>query len=690
MTNQFDPLFTPWKISNVEIKNRICMVPMAGTSLIDAMTGKPNKNCIEYYRERSENEVGLFIASGPVVAPFVGNKWMSDKKNPFLGCRETIDMIHKNGAKIFTQVSAGAGGRNFPIMPAMMPLIDNKFLHGITKGFFHLTDYQMLNADSDMPGYWDYADGRTAVQASGEVISKLAREIGVAAKYAKEAGIDGVEIHAMHFGYLMDQFALPYLNHRSDKYGEASWETRCRFAVEAVRSIKENCGEDYPVSMRLGMISYTKGLNQGALPGEEYTEVGRTLEDTIQCVKILEKAGVDVFDVDNGTYDSYYWTHPPVYLELNCNLKDAEELKKHTQKPVIVTGRMQPDAAAESISRNGIDGMGVGRQLLCDEAFAKKVKEGRVEDIRPCLGCNGCVPNVETGGHGDLSDMSGYGKCAQNPRIFAEKKYEVKQAARPKKYAVIGAGIGGVECALQLVRRGNAVDLYEKSGRIGGAFVAAAAPEFKEKDKDMLRWYEREPASSKVNVHFHSEVKSLSDIQADEYIIATGAAPGVLNCQGNGSTITATDYLLRKEAVGEKVAVIGGGLTGCEIAYELALLGKKPMVIEMQDRLMITKTVCAANTEMLRDELKFHQVPVYLKTKTLEINKDNIVIENEEGKQTIPVDSVITSIGFITGSPLAPQKNKQKNVHFIGDVKKVGNIKTAIYAANDLVLKLSK
>ena len=243
---------------------------------------------------------------------------------------------------------------------------------------------------------------------------------------------------------------------------------------------------------------------------------------------------------------------------------------------------------------------------------------------------------------------------------------------------------------MQFARRGHSVDLYEKADRIGGTFIAAAAPDFKEKDKEMIDWYDRQLKASAVRTHFNHEVKDLSELNADEIIIATGAAPRQITFPGSGKeTVTAVDYLLRKKDVGDAVAVVGGGVTGCEVAYELALRGKHPFVVEMQDRLMTDRSACAANTSMLRDELARHGVPVYLSARMKEVYEDKVIVETADGSREIPCDSVITSIGFASGSALIKDE-KNRHVHVIGDADKVGNIKTAVYAANDLVLKLSK
>lgn len=687
MDKKYDPLFQPWNIGNVEIKNRFVMVPMEGTNMIKwEATAKFNDEIIEFYRERSRAGVGLFVCGAIPMVTLVGERWLYKHPEVFEPCKPVIDDIHAQGAKVFFQLTAGPG-RSTPLPPMLFPFVNNKVLNKVTQKLMPSNEY-FVAPDKNEPNVW--APQIYMKQMTAKQIERMVYALGQSAKLCKEAGVDGVEIHAVHEGYLLDQFTMPYTNHRTDKYG-GSLENRLRFACDVVKEIKKVCGQDFPVSLRFSVTSKTKGFNQGAVPGEEFTEVGRTLEEAEQAIGILREAGYDMFNCDNGTYDAWYWAHPPVYAPLNTNLAEVAHIKKYTDAPIVCAGRMQADTAAEAIANGDIDAMGIGRQILCDGEYVRKIREDRMEDIRPCISCHAaCLPLGSTNGNGvdfDLLHIE-MGRCALNPYTFREKELAVKIAKKPKKIAVIGAGIAGVETALQAAARGHLVDLYEKSDKIGGVFIAAAAPDFKEKDKDLLKFYERSLAKSRVNVHFNTEITSLDRLDADEIVIATGAKPRTLKIPGAEKAITATDYLLRKKEVGQKVAVIGGGLTGCEIAYELALQGKEPVVIEMMEYLVKAKGVCAANSNMLRDLLAFHKVPAYLESGVKEIKDGSIVIETKEGVKEIPADSVITSVGYIPGSPLA--EKEKKHVHIIGDAGTVGNLKTAILAANMLVVSWDK
>lgn len=233
---------------------------------------------------------------------------------------------------------------------------------------------------------------------------------------------------------------------------------------------------------------------------------------------------------------------------------------------------------------------------------------------------------------------------------------------------------------------GHTVDLYEKTGRLGGVFIAAAAPDFKEKDKELIEWYRTQVKKLPITLHMNTEVKSLSEIQADEIVIATGATPRKLPITGFEKGIEAIDYLLGNKDVGNKVAVIGGGLTGCEIAYDLAKKGKEPFIVEMADDLIKALGICAANSGCLRDLLRYYKVPVYLESTLKEIHDNKVVIQTPGGEKTLDCDSVVLSVGYVSGTSLA--KESSEHVHILGDAAKVGNLKSVIWGAYDLAFSL--
>ena len=687
MDQKYEALFTPWKIGNVEIKNRIVMCPMGGTSLFGwfELGGCHfDKEAAKLFLERANNNVGLII---PGIAPLrdtFWGKWLWQNPKMFEELKEFMDEIHKTGAKLFVQLTAGMG-RSWAITELVAPLHKNEFTRKLIKPILD-TSHELA---SPSPQRSRWAHDIICPEMTKEQIHEIIEAFAKTAKLCRDAGVDGVEVHAVHEGYLLDQFAIEYFNQRTDEYG-GSFENRYRFAVDIVKAIKASCGEDYPVSLRYSVESKMKDFCYGAMPGEEYEEIGRAMPESEKAAKYLQDAGYDMLNADNGTYDSWYWAHPPMYMPQNCNLDDVAHIKKYVDIPVVCAGRMEPDVGAQAVADGKIDGVGVARQFLADPEWITKLIEDRVEEIKPCICCHaGCFNFSSSKGHAntqDLFDTMGLSRCALNPKTMQSKKYKIKPAKKSKKIAIIGGGIGGMEAAIVCAQRGHKVDLYEKTDKLGGVFIAAAAPSYKEKDRDLIAWYNREVKKyDAITIHMNTEVKDIASLGADEVIVATGSVANKIPVKGADTAIEAVDFLLGNKEVGQNVTVIGGGLTGCEIAYELYLQGKNPTIVEMQDDLITTPGIALANTSFLRDFFKTNKVPVYLETKTTEITDSGVTVQTKDGKtETIPADSVILSVGY---KP-APVAEKSKHIHIIGDAQKVGNLRTVIWGAWDVAMKL--
>ena len=685
MDQKYDALFTPWKVGNVEIKNRIVMCPMGGTSLFGwfELTGCHfDKEAAKLFLERANNNVGLII---PGIAPLrdtFWGKWLWQNPKMFEELKDFMDEIHKTGAKLFIQLTAGMG-RSWAITELVAPLHKNKVTRAIIKPIID-TSHELA---SPSPQKSRWAHDIECPEMTKEQIHEIIEAFAKTAKLCKDAGVDGVEVHAVHEGYLLDQFSMEFFNKRTDEYG-GSFENRYRFAAEVVKEIKAACGDDFPVSLRYSVESKMKGFCEGAMPGEEYTEVGRSMEESEKAAKYLQDAGYDMLNADNGTYDSWYWAHPPMYMPQNCNLEDVAHIKKFVDIPVVCAGRMEPEVGAKAVADGMIDAMGVARQFLADGEWVTKMMEDRIEDIRPCICCHaGCFNFSSSKGHAntqDLTDTMGLSRCALNPETMQSKKYYIAPAKKQKTVAVIGGGIGGMEAAIVCAKRGHKVTLYEKSDKLGGVFIAAAAPDFKEKDKALIAWYHREIAKQpNVTVKLNTEISDVKALDSDEVIVATGAIPNTIPVPGAETAVEAIDYLLGNKEVGENVVVVGGGLTGCEIAYDLYRKGKKPVIVEMQDDLITGKGICLANTSYLRDFFKTNEVPVYLEHRTTAIGEKSVTVADKEGKTTeIPADSVILSVGY------RPAPVATKGVKVVGDASKVGNLRTVIWQAWDVCMKL--
>ena len=684
MNPKYEPLFTPWKIGNVEIKNRIVLCPMGGTSLFGWM--EPNhfdKEAAEFFLERAKNNVGLIIPGIAPIKDTIGGRWLWQNKKMFEELKPFMEEIHKTGAKLFVQITAGMG-RSWAIPTPVVMLHNNPVLRTIAKPIMDVT-YESASP-SPLPSRW--SDKVQCREITRKEMQDIIDAFAKTAKLCMDAGVDGVEVHAVHEGYLLDQFTLKYTNKRTDEYG-GSFENRYRFPAEIVQAIKASCGQDFPVSLRYSVVSKVKDFCVGAVPGEKYTEIGLDMEESEKAAKFLQDAGYDMLNADNGTYDSWYWAHPPQYMPQNCNLEDVSHIKKFVDIPVVCAGRMEPDVGAKAVAEGRIDGVGIARQFLADGEWITKLIENRLEDIRPCICChNACFNMTHYKGVANdqsIHDASHIARCALNPQIMQSKKYKIEPAKKQKNIAVIGGGIGGMEAAIVCAKRGHKVTLYEKSDRLGGIFIAAAAPSYKEKDRDLIAWYEREITRYPIEIKMNTEVKDANSLNADEVIVATGSTAKKIPVKGAEYAMDAVEFLLGEKTVGEKVTIIGGGLTGCEIAYELYLKGKKPTIVEMKDDLIAVTGVCLANSSYLRDFFNANKVPVHLETKLSEVCKDGVMVTDKNGKNfKIDADSVILSVGY-NPAPLVP---KSKHVHIVGDASKIGNLRTVIWQAWDVAMKL--
>ena len=682
MNEQYAPLLTSWKIGKCEIKNRFVMTSMGGTSIFGWM--EPNhfdEEAAKFLLDRAKENVGLILPGIAPIRDILLGKWLYTGTKKFERLKEYMKEFHKTGAKLFIQLTAGFG-RSLAINDIMVKALHNKALATVLKP---VLDVSYLTASaSATPNRWD--ESCISRPLTKEEIQEMIDAFAKTAKLLKDADVDGVEIHAVHEGYLLDQFTMKYTNLRTDEYG-GSFENRYRFPVEIVKAIKKACGEDFPVSLRYSVLSKTKGFCQGALPGEEYTEVGRDMEESERAAKYLQDAGYDMLNCDNGTYDAWYWAHPPAYMPENCNLEDVKHIKKFVDIPVVCAGKMDTLTAAKAVARGEIDAMGVARQFLADPKWVTKTLEGNEDDIRPCIHChNGCfnmahykgVANDQT-----LHDNAGMSRCAVNPETMQSKKYKIIPTKKPKKVAIVGGGIGGMETARVLALRGHKPTIFEKSSSLGGVFVPAAAPSFKSADKALLKWYEKQMKDLKVDIRFNTEVRPSDALTGfDEIVVATGSTAKRVPVKGANKCIEACDYL-SGAPVGDKIVVIGGGLTGCEIALDAHLKGRTPVIVEMKNDLIAVKGVCLANSSYLREYFALHKVEVHLESTVKEVGDGYVVVREKNGNEVkIPADTVVTSVGY-TPAPL-----ELKGAKYVGDCKEVGNLRTVIWRAWDVAMKI--
>ena len=674
----YESLFTPLRVGSVELKNRVAMVAMGGTAPINMHQMTFIEKIRPFYLERCRGNVGLIIPGVTGVIEGRNRGGFKEAEDIFRGpIAKLMDEVHSYGTKYFMQLGAGFGRAMFA-----MPELDPELWHQIA-----------VAPSDDMPNVWEPDMKHRGLTL--DEIEDIIEAYGRAALICKESGMDGVEIHAVHEGYLLDQFTVANTNHRLDRYG-GSLENRLRFPTDIIKEIKRTCGKDFTVSVRYSVTSKMRGFNQGALPGEPYVEFGRSMEESPAVARALVAAGADMLNADNGSYDAWFWAHPPMYMPLACNLPEVSFIKQFVDVPVFCAGRMEtPEIADEAVRSGKIDGIGVGRQFLADPLWLNKIREGNKADVRPCIAChNGCFAMAHRRGV-DFKPFK-MAHCAINPACNEEESYILKPAEVKKNVAVVGGGIGGMETARLLALRGHKVTLFEKTGELGGVFIAAAAPSFKEKDKELIAWYIKQVKDTGVDVRLNTEADAETLKGFDEVVIATGASPRQLPIPGfNGPKVCeATQYLRGRAEVGDKVVIIGGGLTGCEIAYDLALKGKHPVIVEMLDMLLKVPGLSAANYNMLFEIIRYYNIPVHLNTALAAIADDGTVsVKGPDGKIfDIPADSVILSVGYVSSAPLADALKAagmdEDKIHVIGDAQKVGNLQSVIYAAYDIAYAL--
>lgn len=660
-------MFTSIRIGNVEVKNRLAMAPMGAFGLVD-MHGCYNQRAIDYYVERAKGGTGLLISSVTKVENTVDSLVDGflpctdvDPARFVLTASEMTERVHAYGTKMFLQLSMGFGRVMAPALAKKPPV-----------------------CASAVPNFWD--PSVTCRAMTTEEVEFVIRKFGEAAAIAKRAGFDGVEIHAVHEGYLLDQFTTAFTNHRTDKFG-GDLRGRMTLPIAIVREIKGTVGEDFPVVLRFSIKSCIKAPNSGGLEGEDYEEFGRDADEGYTIAPWLEEAGYDAFDADEGSYDAWYFAHPPVYQRHGLYLDHTERLKEVVSVPVIVAGKNDiPDLAEGALKGHKADMIALGRALLSDPDWPNKVLAGQEDQIRPCIGCHvGCMGRGFEGKH--LS-------CAVNPACGRERLYRVERITEPRKALVVGGGVAGMEAARVLSLRGFEVSLYEAGDRLGGNILPGSVPDFKADDRRLIAYYERQMGLRGIDVHMGTRLtaKQVESMGADVTILATGSTIRTLDvpCSSPERMVDAVSVLEGRQ-VGERVVVIGGGLVGCETALWLAQQGKEVTVVEMLPALLSAgRPVPFMNKDMLLTMMRRHKVGEVTNTSLLEVTEEGAVLmDNHFRRSTIPCDTVVTCTGFEANDKLFKElSGKVENLHNVGDSQVAADVMTAIWQANEVALNL--
>lgn len=641
--SNFSILGTPFEIAGVTIKNRYAFSPVTTATMWDEK-GNITPKFIRYMEERAKGGFGLLVTGALTTDTAVdsyaatGAAFMQNPEAFKETSKQMLDAVHAHGAKMFAQLTLGLG-RNYPGLPS--------------------TSENVVFGTAD----------QLSPELTTEQIKTKIKELVEAAAFVKECGWDGIEVHAMHWGYLLDQFAMKCFNRRTDEYG-GSWENMLRAAREIVEGIKEVNGKDYPVGMRFSIETYVKDANQGLLTAEG--EQGRTLEESIMCAKMLESYGYDYLSVDTGVYDSFWYACSPMYIPQSFMFDMAAKCTAAVNIPVICGGRMNDAAAcADALAEGKFTAITLGRPGIADPEYPNKAIAGEIEKIRPCIACNaGCFKSVCM----DLKPMT----CAVNAAAANEIELDLKPADGEKKVLVVGGGVAGMEAARTAAMRGYEVTLIEKSGKLGGHIIEAGAHSFKKEIQQLNSWYQRELKELGVNVVLNKEItaEALKSCPADAIIIATGSVTAMPPIPGIEKAITALDAINNPDKLGNNIVIAGGGLVGCEIGYDEVLKGKNVTVVELMDDIMAAGAAAPLpNIMMIKAEFAARNVRVMTKTKVTQFCDDGIIVQKEDGtEEKIEADTMINALGFRP----APVSADLPNACVIGDATGAANILKAV------------
>ena len=645
----YEHLGKPLQIGRLTIKNRFCMAPIGGGQH-HLPGGGLKDETIQYLIERAKGGFGLIftgaIAADGTVDPYTGvGPTILQNPDAFkMTATELNERAGAYGTKIFAQITMGLG-RNYPNLPA--PSAVHVFRH----------------------------PGEVSPELTIDQIKSKIESVVKASKIAKDSGFSGVEVHSIHWGYLLDQFALSMMNHRTDEYG-GSLENRLRAAKEILEGIKQECGSDFPVSMRLGLKTFVKGFEQASLTGEE--EIGRTLEEGVEIAKLLESYGYDCLNVDTGIYDSFYYACPPMYMPKGYLVELAAKAKEAVNIPILAGGRMNEADIAENAIRDGkIDAVVLGRAALADPEYPNKVLTGHTEKIRPCIACNqGCITRLQQGKQPT---------CAVNPVAMREVRYALRPCVQPKKVVVVGGGVAGMEAARTAAMRGHKVFLYEKNGSLGGNLIPGGSHSFKKEVRELNAWYQNELKALPVEIHTGETVTSeqLRNMDADVIILATGSVPVMPNVPGmdDKKVLGCMEAFAHPEKVGQKVMVIGGGLVGCEMALDYAQDGKEVMVVETLPKILSAGILSPIpNGQMIPDLFEHHHVTVLEKHRLSAVEDGKVILESDGQKKVLDADTVVIAVGFRPAPSMAQElQGCGAVVYEIGDGQKVSTILHAVW-----------
>lgn len=644
---EFSHLFSPIKVGETVVKNRVFMPPIS-TNLADK--GYVTDALVAHYAARAKGGVGLIVTEVTTVEPtyiyLPGD--MSIHDDSFIpGWKKLTEAVHQYDCKILPQL----------FHPAYMA--------------FPIPGTPRLIAPSNVGPYYAKEAPRSVTKEELKVIIK---QFGEAALRVKTAGADGVEIHAAHAHGLLGGFLSPLYNKRTDEYG-GDISCRLRLTLEVIEEVRKMCGKDFIIDVRIS--------------GDEYTDGGLNINDMIYVSKTLEKAGVDMLHVSGGTTIARGSSIPAPGTKMGSHALLSEEIKKHVSIPVATVGRItEPWIADELIANDKADICMMGRANLCDAEFVNKAMSGHVEDIRPCIGCLRCLTGIMFG-----KRVS----CTINPSLEIENEDTIKEAEAKKNVLVIGSGPAGMEAAFVAHKRGHYVVLCEKDDKLGGEMNLAAVPIAKQDLTLVIKYMAHKLEGVDVRLNTEVTLEMLKNEFKDYEVIAgTGASPIVINPFTQfKSWMTADDVLAGRAFPGRKIVIIGGGSVGCETADYLAPLindlfprNRDVTILEMANGVMMNES--GPGRSLLVRRMMEKGVKIITSAKVDSVTETEINYTQDDVTHTIKdADTLIFAAGY-KKNPAVEEMLEESglNYHMIGDAHEIGNIKTAITEAYNLTKDL--
>lgn len=625
-------LFEPVQIGKMTVKNRIVMAPMGTQNDGD---GGYSTRTARYFEERAKGGTGLIItgrnASTTLFEDY--STTLLDRAQHVPRLNLMIEKCHLYGAKVCVQIGPGLGRIQWT------------------------NPFDPPYSASAIPAFW--FPELTCKELSVEDIHQLTDKVGYSALLAKKADADAVELHA-YGSYLADQFLTPLWNKRTDEYG-GSLENRTRFLIENIEAIKRYCGKDFPVIVKFTPVH--------CLPG------GRELNEGVEIAKLLEKAGADALHVDTGCYEVWYRQIPTVYEKPGCQLFAAEAVKAAVSIPVIAQGKLNHPELAEKIVADGnADLIAIGHQSLADPQWANKVKNGELDEIIPCIGCNNCL---------HMGHKSRYYTCSVNVHCHHEDDYPLSFDEQNRRVLIVGGGPGGMMAAMTAAERGMQVELWEKGDRLGGLLLAAGAPDFKQDVMDYVTYAASRVEKLGIAVKLNHEATA-DEIIAGNYdmvILACGAKPIIPPIAGVDSPIVknSTEVLCGSRPTG-KVVVIGGGLVGCETALHCDQTAESVAIVEMMDKILATVDDSANNLMSLRDAFAASNVTIHAGARVEKISDAGVTFRQGDETVTLPADLVVIAAGYRSLKNLEQEiAGNVKEYRVIGDAERPSKIINAVH-----------